>query len=385
MSDPGHRQFPTLDAMRAVGALLVVLTHCGFNSGQINHGWAGAALSRFDFGVTIFFVLSGFLLSMPILRARAIPRPDPSIRHYLWKRALRILPLYWVVVVVALLVDPLNNDAGSTTWITHLTLTQIYVPDQLASSLTQMWSLCTEVAFYLVLPVVVPMLAGRVMNLRRVLIGCGVLSGAGLAWAAFAGSTLGNHSSQWLPAYLPWFCVGIAFAACYCDPAAKARLDAAAADMAGWWILAGAIFAVACSDIAGPRLLIAPTAWEGFLKCLLYTAAGAALIFPLIFSDHLDNKVKRFLAGPVPSWFGEISYGVFAIHMFVLIQGMRLMGIKDFTGHFMLITSVTLTVSVALAALSYRFLERPILRLKNIGPFARMEPATKATATTLSP
>ncbi len=45
------RSFPALNAVRAIGAIMVVLTHAAFNTGQINHGWIGAALARLDFGV----------------------------------------------------------------------------------------------------------------------------------------------------------------------------------------------------------------------------------------------------------------------------------------------------------------------------------------------
>src|SRR6478735_6487233 len=125
MSDPVvDRQFPALNALRAVGAILVVLTHSAFNTGRINDGWTGAMLARFDFGVTLFFVLSGFLLSRPWFLAAALGEHGPSTRHYLWKRALRILPLYWVVVVVALVFDPANDDAGVKEWVTNLTFTQ---------------------------------------------------------------------------------------------------------------------------------------------------------------------------------------------------------------------------------------------------------------------
>ena len=90
------RSFPTLNAVRAAGALMVVCTHVAFDTGQINRGWTGAALSRMDFGVTLFFILSGFLLSRPFLLNTAREAAHPSWRHYFWKRALRILPLYWL-------------------------------------------------------------------------------------------------------------------------------------------------------------------------------------------------------------------------------------------------------------------------------------------------
>ena len=156
---------------------------------------------------------------------RGRPRQrTPSTRHYLWKRALRILPLYWVVVVVALLLDPANHDADWRDWVSNLTLTQLYRPDLLPSSLTQMWSLCTEVAFYVVLPLLCLAFLGprgRGLGLRRVLGGAGVLSVArgglaGRAWTQIPGCE--GHYAQWLPGFLPWFVVGMAFAAVSAQP-----------------------------------------------------------------------------------------------------------------------------------------------------------------------
>src|SRR5690606_8864258 len=86
------RRFPTLNAVRAIGALMVLLTHVAFNTGQVVRGSFGAVLSRFDFGVALFFVLSGFLLARPFLLAVARAEQGPRVAHYLWKRALRILP-----------------------------------------------------------------------------------------------------------------------------------------------------------------------------------------------------------------------------------------------------------------------------------------------------
>jgi peptidoglycan/LPS O-acetylase OafA/YrhL len=384
-TDAADRHFPTLNAVRAIGAIMVVLTHAAFNTGRINEGWTGAMLARFDFGVTLFFILSGFLLSRPWFLAAALGEHLPSSRHYLWKRALRILPLYWVVVIVALLADPANDDAGVQEWVTNLTLTQLYVPDLLPSSLTQMWSLCTEVAFYVLLPLLCWVLIGRFrrLDVRRVLAWSAVLSTLGVAWQVGVAQIPGDegHYAQWLPGYLPWFMVGIAFAACSAALAVSAErnraglaLERLGHDLTGCWILAAAVFAVACTPIAGPRLLLAPGAWEAGFKVVLYAVAGGFFVLPLVFGPERAGWARSRLSAPVPYWLGEISYGVFAIHMLVLNLVFHVLDLEVFHGRFLTVASLTLVITFALATMSFYLFERPILRAKNIRFFARMEP-----------
>jgi len=383
------RAFPALNAVRAAGALMVVLTHCAFNTGRANTGWTGAALSRLDFGVALFFILSGFLLTRPFFVARVTGARSPSVAHYLWKRALRILPLYWAVVVVALLLDPANRDAEVGVWVTHLSLTQLYRPEPLASSLTQMWSLCTEVAFYLLLPVLVLGLLRRTRDLplRRILVEIGLLGVMGVFWQTFAATIDGppRHYAQWLPGYLPWFLIGVAFAACSASQLCSGPvsvLERLGSDLVGCWIVGIAVFALACTDIAGPRILVAPSAWEGFFKCVLYGISGAWLVLPLVFGPEREGRIRTWLASPVPSYLGDISFGIFSIHMFVLVLAMRVLGIEVFTGHFGLVLGLVLTATLVLASLSYFWLELPFLRLKNSGPFAKRDDATAPSAAT---
>jgi peptidoglycan/LPS O-acetylase OafA/YrhL len=379
------RSFPTLTAVRAVGAIMVVLTHSAFNTGRINDGWTGALLARFDFGVTIFFILSGFLLSRPWFLAKALDVPSPSTRHYLWKRALRILPLYWLVVVVALLVDPQNRDADWRDWVSNLTLTQLYRHDLLPSSLTQMWSLCTEVLFYLVLPPLCLVVCGRGagLRLRRVLAALAVLSVAGLAWQVHVAQIPGaqGHYAQWLPGFLPWFAVGMGFAALSASLATEPRphvVDRLGADLVGCWILATAVLAIACTPLAGPRLLLVPGAWEAGSKVVLYTVAGAFYLLPLVFGPEREGWVREQLSGPVPQWLGEISYGIFAIHMVVLNLVFRMLDLEVFTGRFLMVATLTLAITIALATLSYHLFEKQLLKAKNARFAVRTEHAPAA-------
>src|SRR6478736_6725938 len=103
-----------LEGLRAVAALLVLITHVSLNA-MGNDGPFGGLLARLDVGVAVFFVLSGYLLYRPFVRALLRDEPLPSVRRYFRHRFLRIVPLYWVVVVASFLFAPaLGNELPTT-------------------------------------------------------------------------------------------------------------------------------------------------------------------------------------------------------------------------------------------------------------------------------
>lgn len=375
----GDRSYPTLNVVRAIGATMVVTTHVGFDTGRILEGWTGAVIARMDFGVTIFFVLSGFLLARPFFVSVARQEPRPSIPHYLWKRGLRVLPLYWVVVAAAMLLDPRNADLGWDVWIQQLTFSQLYNPGVLPHSLTQMWSLATEVAFYILLPVIVLLLTWSRkpgLNVRTVAWRLAVLCLLGLAWQTYYATIPGfeGHQGQWLPGYFAWFGVGMLYAAVTAAASVRPRvtvLDRWGKDLTGCWLLATAFFALACTPLAGPLTLELSTAWAAGFKSVLYTLAGAFYLLPLIFGPEREGKVREFMSRPGPSWLGEISYGIFCIHLLMLNLSLEILRIEVFTGRFALVWATTMVLTIAASALAYRYLEKPALHLKNVGPFAR--------------
>ena len=100
-------RFPLLDSVRAIAALSVLVFHASFWSEITLTGSDRAPfLSRLDVGVTIFFVLSGFLLYRPFVRARLLGTPPPRAIAYGWRRVLRIVPAYWLALTVIALVIP---------------------------------------------------------------------------------------------------------------------------------------------------------------------------------------------------------------------------------------------------------------------------------------
>jgi peptidoglycan/LPS O-acetylase OafA/YrhL len=374
-----HRGYPGLNALRAVGALMVLTTHTGFDTGRILHGWFGAMVARMDFGVAIFFVLSGFLLGRPFLLRGARGLPPAALRSYFWKRALRILPLYWAVIVATILFQPENDYVTSQMWLRNLTLTQLYQPDLLPQGLTQMWSLATEAAFYVLLPFLCMLLIGHPhrggrFRAARVYVVLGLVCVGGVAWQASVATIPGvhGHFAQWLPGYLPWFAVGLALATASVteqlaqESVATRFCERMASDPLGCWVAAALVYGIACTPVIGPRTLLAQTPWEAGLKCVLYGVASGLLVLPLVFGHLQAHPIRRWCNHPVPFFLGEISYGIFCIHLLVLDAVLRRSDFGIFQGHFAAVWLLTAAVTIGLATLSYYVVERPFLRLKTL-------------------
>lgn len=136
----------TVDGLRGMAALLVVFDH------TVGHGWGLGAWSQQNHGITIFAILTGFLISGPFLRARLDRRPDPRIGTYLRARVGRIYPGYWVALAVAALLVGLNSMGGGDVW-RVITLTQTFGTDTPFEGIPPAWSLSLFLTFYLALPV----------------------------------------------------------------------------------------------------------------------------------------------------------------------------------------------------------------------------------------
>ncbi|MDH2416635.1 acyltransferase [Nocardioides sp. CER19] len=382
---PAPRVIPALDAMRAVGALAVVATHCGFNAGIYGSGTLGHLVARLDVGVAVFFVLSGFLLSREWLVRAATDRPAPGARHYLWKRLLRIYPAYVVTVVVAMVLIPENRGASPREWLITLGMAGIYTDDPLPRGLSQTWSLATEVAFYLVLPLLMWIVVGRRIRRLRVLSWLVVFAAVACWWLLDLSGRLplgGTPVNEWLPAYLTWFGAGIGLAAVHTSPGlfprATTAMRALGRSPGACWTAAIGVLMVATTPLAGPTALVPATPAEALVKNLLYLVVGVLLIVSSAFGE---GSYARVLSHPTARHLGRISYSVFLIHMSVLQLVMWITGYPLFGGHFLAIFGLTLVLTLPASELIYRVVERPFMRLRR-EPFAGEATASAAPSAT---
>jgi peptidoglycan/LPS O-acetylase OafA/YrhL len=391
--------FPALDSLRAVAAIAVLATHAAFWSGAYARPVWGTPLARLDVGVAVFFVLSGFLLSRPWIARHRAGLPPPSTLHYLWKRALRLVPVYVVTVVAALTLLPGNRGALAVEWVTTLLLGDIYVDDELPDGLTQMWSLSTEVAFYVVLPGLMWLALARVRRRERdrlwlVTAGMALVSVVWLMDLSVRWDGGGTMIRLWLPSYLVWFAVGIVLASC--DVRSRDggggdrltdRLTAVLREMGRspglCWLAAGALLVIASNPLAGPADLTPTTLGAALTKNLLYAAIAGLVILPGVFAPP-DGRFVRVLSLPVLRHVGHLSYGIFCVHLILLelIADWREMPL--FEGRGLELFALTLAASLVVSEVLHRLVERPALRLRSVwtkGSTSATTSAPRASAT----
>lgn len=360
-----------LDGLRAVGALFVLSTHVGFHSGDALNSSFNGILSRMDSGVTVFFVISGFLLYQPHAQALAEGTPGPPAGRYFLHRAVRILPALWVAVIGAALLLQHDEDVHLSDYLFHASLTQIYSSGHETNGLTQMWSLATEAAFYLSLPLIAWALArtrrgAGALKGRAVLLGTTPLLGA--AWMGFANYQDRPLWTLWLPAFIGWFGLGMALASWRVGRTAgtirRSWLDTVAEHPGTSWGVAAALYLVLTSPVAGPYDLSPPTVGQAVVKNLLYGFFGALVVLPALAPHRAATQsLALTVLGSAPArYLGNISYGIFCYHLIALGLVEHFLDFKIFSGGFALLFWPTLAASIAMASASYYLLERPLVR-----------------------
>ncbi|WP_193048235.1 acyltransferase family protein [Mycolicibacterium baixiangningiae] len=351
----------SLTGVRAVAALLVVLTHAAYTTGKYGQGFAGLVYSRMEIGVPIFFVLSGFLLFGPWVRAAARGGPPPSVRRYAWHRVRRIMPAYIVTVLAAYLVYHFRTAGPNPghTWeglFRNLTLTQIYTDSYLYSflhqGLTQMWSLAVEAAFYVVLPLMAYVLL--VLLCRRAW-RPGVLL-AGLAafvavsplslWLVHSVDWLPDGARLWLPTYLAWFVGGMLLAVLQ---AIGVRVYALVAIP-----LAVVCYLIASTPIAGEPTTSPAALREALVKTGFYAVIATLTVAPLALGDR--GFYSRVMASRPMVFLGEISFEIFLIHLVTMeLVMVEILRYPIYTGSMVGLFVGTMVVTIPLAWLLHRF------------------------------
>jgi peptidoglycan/LPS O-acetylase OafA/YrhL len=388
---------PALDGVRAIACLFVIGYHISLITRDMRiwtpgaHAPLDALFLSGNSGVTLFFVLSGFLLFLPYARALLAAGPWPSARGFYLRRAWRILPGYYgSLFLIVTLQQP--QYLSPSHW-RDLALFLVMFMDATPATFQRLngpyWTLAIEWQFYLLLPLIALAIRGLARRTRRpgrvwAVAACLV---ALMAWGVISrywGAWLTLHPTATVLVPRPALAVALFFVY---GQRGKYLEDFACG------MLAGLCYAVV-TESAGARALARMrriSTWLGggaLLAFLLLATNGAALAFPaganllawcgdLAFALTFAGAIVAILFGPpairrpfeyVPlRRIGLISYSLYIWHLPLLLVFMRaigpsLVGLPALVAYGLYWVWVGLVV-VPFSIAAYRLVEQPGIRV----------------------
>ena len=350
-----------LDGLRAVAVLAVVFYH-------LNVGWASGGL----LGVGVFFVLSGYLITDLLLAEREREGAIALGRFWL-RRARRLLPALWVMLVVVTLwivfLDPsqLGGIRGAllaallyfSNWWYAFQHVSYFASFGAPSPLGHLWSLAVEEQFYLVWPLLL-MLALRVVHRRWLLAGLLVAGAVASAWAMAALFQPGSDPTrvyEGTDTRAFQLLIGASLAIVW--PSRRLTGSLSALRRRGLDALGGvglAVIVVMVMDTNEYQTLL----YRGGMVIL--SLATVAVIAALA---HPAALLGRILGAPPLRWIGVRSYGIYLWHYPIIVLTTP---VDSTPGPALALLQLGATVAVA--GLSWHFVEEPIRRRGFRGVFA---------------
>ena len=370
---PRVRHIAELDGVRGVAILGVMLLHfVGSINAQSSLERLSAKLSTYGvWGVDLFFVLSGFLITGILQDAKGAPH---YFRNFYARRTLRIFPLYYAVLLVialtpAALVAPAFARLGQTQHVQGYLwtyLTNFYVASSGGFSIpyvSHFWSLAVEEHFYLVWPFLVGSLS--LVSSKRA---CVVLAAVALTLriALSFSSTDEMRALVWTPCRLDALCTGAWFALALRAPGQKAQVERLARKLTP-------LLAV---------LVLALSTWHarvGYGDALVLPLRGSALavlfgaFIASVTEEGKPSATKRALRSSWLRVLGKYSYGLYVFHGIVAYSSHEHHWEERWTtalgSHAAAVALVVVAgcgLSFAIAFTSFELFERPVLKLKRI-------------------
>ena len=367
------------DGLRLLAISLVVLYHVIYDAhvrvDPATVEWIGT------WGVDCFFVLTGFLLAGPFLRAIVAQRPLPHTKLYAQRRFLRIYPLYFVSVVLcaAFVGVTMHEKLAPMSVLTHLALVHGFSGRYIVDLNWALWTMSVDAQFYVLLPIVAYLLHRIVApypeatRRRIVWRALGFVAAASLLERFVVLTLFVRHGIDPSFVHITAYCrnvigmganfaigAALAYRISRRPTSACGRRNAALA-VAGSVVLARLMEQ---SEVLAPRLgLVQEWTFVDFFGGL----SAASVLYALLRCDLAF--VGRWLARPVVATLAGLAYAVYLFHepiLWVIVEraprtlagGSGTWGYAAVLGCFML--AATLCVALPL----HIYVERPFLRLK---------------------
>ncbi len=396
---PGRRYFPCFEGLRALAAGAVVVYHAVTNGGREAAGALYTPVAVLDMGVSVFFVLSGFLLYRPFAAAAAEGRPALGPLRFWWRRILRIVPAYWLALSVLWALGWVQ--LGDQPWRFYL-FVQIYDAFTVLGGIVPAWSLNTEMSFYLFLPLWA-LFIRRVLGRGRptlaldaggavALIALGYLSRTVISridrvWAIGGGGeevTMRAVSFAWLPNTIDLFALGMLLAVLSVwagrDDRLRRRLDGLAQMTGLWWAAAAAGWLGFAYAYGEPSLNGGYQGGYWQLRQAAFGFVAVCLMIPAAFGDQHRGVIRAGLRSRLVVWLGAVSYALYLWHLDLLQQIPVWLDQPVSEVPIPVLLFGAIVMGLAAASLSWYFLEKPLQALRRDGPAPSVVPPPEPTS-----
>jgi peptidoglycan/LPS O-acetylase OafA/YrhL len=359
-----------LDGLRGIAILLVLWYHV----------WEITWLSPgplFDFipatgfiGVHMFFFLSGFVISYPFVRAAMGSGPEPSWKHFAWRRFIKIVPSYVLSIAAAYAIGYAQVQPNASLvpdLVTHLLFIHTWFPLRFGTIDGVLWTLAVEVEFYLLFPLIWWCFKRRPWLCAGAMIAIAGIWRAALAQCCYSG--LFTPYEENLPGYLDIFAFGMIAAYVFTRFGDR-------------WRASRARFAALLVAVGGVAMLVAllenlyafrfHDQWSGVWQINNRPLLGAAFALialgwlgsPRWWQLLLDNLPLRFMAA--------ISYNLYLYHQLVAHELLwhhvppyrSIAGAHADRNWQVGYTEAAFAITIAQAALVTYCFERPLLKIR---------------------
>jgi peptidoglycan/LPS O-acetylase OafA/YrhL len=344
---PGY--ITSFDGLRAFAVCLVL----------INHGSYGFFPGGF-LGVDLFFIISGYLITS-LLWAEYTKYANISLLNFYARRILRLYPALLISIVLALALWPFTTLAETANKTTASFAAIFYlanvVDENVLGNMHHLWSLSVEEHFYLIWPLFILLVAAKFADKRVTILV--VLIAAVSVFRIVAGF----HEGDWR--YGIWTIDAYSFTLCRIDCILigalmfflmqNAKITIVNATTRVDEIILGASLAF----VMGCCFLLRWTDTWWLRGGFLVTNAVSALIILGV----LKNGFRFLFQNRIMIWMGKRSYGIYVYHVpiYMVMEDFR---VAHNHSNLLFISILRIVLTLCVAELSYRFVEKPVLRYK---------------------
>ena len=363
-------RLPVLNGIRGFAILMVVLLHnwslIWFSMPQ----WLSPYVRCGFVGVELFFFLSGFVLTLPYLKAKFENKPLPHWKEFLSRRYLKIFPSYLFCICILQIFHYYSSFHGSGIGpstlkdvVTHLLFIHNWFNETIGSVSGVMWSLAVEIQFYIIFPFIIVAFLRWPMKFIILMF---LIGNLWRLYICFSHQNLFTLEMHELPAFIDVFATGMLSAYVYILISFRKTTIVSTISYSTLMIVGLITFSLLINNLIKTSDPVWPATWQVYFRSLLaivfaMTSIGAIFAWkPLQFI--FNNRLIVFIGFISYNWYlwHEVIANVLIINHVVVNSNIQQASDSQKTLFLFISLIISLTISILL---TYNF-EQPLMKLK---------------------